>query len=291
MVKEELPLVSIIVPVFEQLEYTKRCLQCVEETIGKIINFEVIIVDDCSRDGTREYLKKVPSTYTVLFNSEKKGYAKNNNWAVTKAKGQYLCLLNNDVFVEGNWLQPMLDVFNNKNKVGVVGNVQKYVDSERFDHMGVVFGPQGNPRHYGQWFKKTAFTGEVKKWSAVTAACCVVEKEAFIKLGCFDEVYINGCEDVDLCLRFNRNGFENFVVHDSIVSHVKGASDGRKTYNDKNSQILQQRWGAQIKMKESVDDQVLHAKNYIYRGLVKPFSINIWKWMEAVLIYSRLKSL
>ena len=50
--------------------------------------------------------------------------------------------------------------------------------------MGVVFGPQGNPRHYGQWFKNLkAFSGEVKKWSAVTAACCVMKREIFLKKG------------------------------------------------------------------------------------------------------------
>lgn len=289
--KREHPLVSIIIPVFEKLEYTKRCLHCVEETISGQISFEIIIVDDCSKDGTAEFLQKVPSNYTVLFNSEKKGYAKNNNVAASKARGQYLCLLNNDVFVEGNWLQPMLDVFITKDKVGCVGNVQMYPDRDRFDHMGVVFGPQGNPRHYGQWFRNPKFQGEVRKWNAVTAACCVVEKEEFIKLGCFDEIYMNGCEDVDLCLRFNRNGFRNFVVHDSVVLHVKGASEGRKNFNDKNARILQSRWGAQIKKIESVDDQILHAENYIYRGLVKPFSTNIWKWLEAVFIYFRLKRL
>ena len=201
--------VSIIISVFEQLEYTKRCLEALENSLSDIIEYEVLIIDDCSEDGTVEFLKNLKHPHRTFFNSVKKGFAKNNNLAASQAKGQYLCFLNNDVFVEGDWLLPMINVFEEKEGVGVVGNVQRLAFSSSYDHMGVVFGPQGNPRHYGQWFKKTAFTGEVKKWSAVTAACCVVEKEAFIKLGCFDEAYINGCEDVDLCLRFNRNGFEN----------------------------------------------------------------------------------
>ena len=48
----------------------------------------------------------------------------------------------------------MIDVFGQKENVGVVGNVQRLAGTEMYDHMGVVFGPQGNPRHYGQWFKK-----------------------------------------------------------------------------------------------------------------------------------------
>jgi GT2 family glycosyltransferase len=283
--------VSIIISVFEQLEYTKRCLEALENSLSDIIEYEVLIIDDCSEDGTVEFLKNLKHPYRTFFNSVKKGFAKNNNLAASQAKGQYLCFLNNDVFVEGDWLLPMINVFEEKEGVGVVGNVQRLAFSSSYDHMGVVFGPQGNPRHYGQWFKKRLFKGEVKKWSAVTAACCLVEKKAFRTLGCFDEIYINGCEDVDLCLRFNREGLSNYIVHDSVVLHVKGASEGRKIFKDQNSEILLKRWKSQIRLKEAVDDQILHAENYIYRGLFRPFSTNLWKWIEAVLIYFRLKRL
>ena len=283
--------VSIIISVFEQLEYTKRCLEALEHSLSGIIEYEVLIIDDCSEDGTVDFLKKLKYPYRVFFNSIQKGFAKNNNLAASQATGRYLCFLNNDVFVEGDWLLPMINVFKEKEGVGVVGNVQKLAFSNRFDHMGVVFGPQGNSRHYGQWFKKRRFKGEVKKWSAVTAACCLVEKKAFHTSGCFDEIYINGCEDVDLCLRFNREGLSNYIVHDSVVLHVKGASEGRKTFNDQNSELLLKRWKSQIRLKEAIDDQILHAENYIYRGLIRPFSTNLWKWIEAVLIYFRLKRL
>ena len=88
----------------------------------------------------------------------------------------------------------------------------------------------------------------------------MVKREIFLEINGFDEIFINGCEDVDLCLRFNRNGYDNFVVHDSVVDHVKGATDGRKRYNDRNSEILQNRWGQEIRAIESVNDQVLHAR-------------------------------
>jgi GT2 family glycosyltransferase len=112
-----------------------------------------------------------------------------------------------------------------------------------------------------------------------------------LKIGGFDEIYINGCEDVDLCLRYNRKGCRNFIAHDSVVTHVKGASEGRKRFNDRNSQLLQDRWGDEIKRNETVSDQVLHAKNYIYRGLFRPLSTNFLKWIEALLIYFRFKKL
>lgn len=283
--------VSLIISVFEQLDYTKRCLSSLKRTLDGKVEYEVLMVDDASEDDSAEFLRSLEAPYQVFFNSERKGFAKNNNLAASKAKGEFLCLLNNDVFVEGDWLFPMIKVFEEKEDAGVIGNVQLLANSRKYDHMGVVFGPQGNPRHYGQWFKQRDFCGETKKWSAVTAACCLVRRNDFIKLGGFDEIFINGCEDIDLCLRYNRNGFSNYVVHDSVVIHVKGASAGRKRYNDRNSQILLERWGEEIRRVESVNDQALHAKNYIYRGLFRPFSINLWKWLEAILIYFRTKRL
>ena len=283
--------VSLIISVFEQIEYTKRCLSSLERTLNGKVEYEVLIVDDASEDGSAEFLRSLKVPFQVFFNSERKGFAKNNNLAASKAKGEFLCLLNNDVFVKGDWLLPMIKVFEEKEDAGVIGNVQRLAESRKYDHMGVVFGPQGNPRHYGQWFKQRDFCGEIKRWSAVTAACCLVRRNDFLKLGGFDEIFINGCEDVDLCLRYNRNGFCNYVVHDSVVLHVKGASAGRKLYNDRNSQILLERWGEEIRRIESVKDQVLHAKNYIFRGLLRPFSINLWKWLEAILIYFRIKRL
>ena len=115
----------------------------------------------------------------------------------------------------------MLEVFDNHSQVGFVGNVQRLNGSRRYDHMGVVFSPLGNPRHYGQGFFHRPFKGEVRKWSAVTAACCLIKRELFLQRGGFDEGFLNGCEDVDLCIRLKRAGYDNYVVHDSVIEHVK----------------------------------------------------------------------
>ena len=286
-----IPKVSFIISVFDQLDYTKRCLSCLEKTLKDKLTYEVLIVDDGSDEETIHYLHSLKDPHHVTFNSERKGFAKNNNLAASHAKGEYLCLLNNDVFVEGDWLLPMIKVFEEKENVGVVGNVQRLAFSKKYDHMGVVFGPLGNPRHYGQGFYHRPFKGEIKQWSAVTAACCLVRSKDFLEIGGFDETYINGCEDVDLCLRYNRNGCRNFIAHDSIVTHVKGDSEGRKRFNDQNSQVLQEKWGDEIKRNETVNDQVLHARNYIYRGIFRPLSTNFLKWIEALLIYFRFKKL
>ena len=285
------PEVSILISVFDQLDYTRRCLEALERTLTGKVSYEVVVVDDASRDGVKEYLGDLSEPYRVLFNEERKGFAINNNLAAQEARGEFLCFLNNDVFVEGDWLLPMLTVLREKQNVGMVGNVQRLVRNGRYDHMGVVFAPQGNPRHYGQGFLHRPFKGEVREWSAVTAACCICRRNTFLELGGFDEIYLNGCEDVDLCLRMHEKGLRHFVVHDSVVHHVKGGTEGRKDHNDRNAQILLEWWGDEVRSNQAVRDQFLHAYTYLWRGLTRPWSCHAGKLLEALLLVLRFKRL
>ncbi len=285
------PLVSVLISVFGQMAHTQRCLRCLKSTLHGKIDHEILIVDDCSEDETVEFLKTLDPEIRTYFNSQNQGFAKNNNFMAREARGRFLCLLNNDVFVRGDWLAPMIEALENSTDAGIVGNVQKLFQTARYDHMGVVFSPQGNPRHYGQGYFHRPFKGEIREWSAVTAACCLIPRDYFIEIGGFDEHFVNGCEDVDLCLRISQNGKRCLVAHDSVVEHVKGASEGRKRFNDENFQFLFERWGDSIRRQNAVADQYKHAVTYFYRGISKPFSTNFWKWIQAFLIMLRIRKL
>ena len=285
------PKVSIIISVFEQLEYTQKCLEKLEGTLDGVITYEVIMIDDASKDGTKEFLLSLKPPYRIFLNSTNKGFAQNNNFAAKEAKGEFLCFLNNDVFVSGNWLLPMIDVFKTKENVGMVGNVQRLANSWRYDHMGMVFSPQGIPCHYGQGFFRRPFKRAVRQWSAVTAGCCVIPKKHYSLNGSFDEIFVNGCEDVDLCLRMSKNGLNHYVVHDSEVSHIKGASEGRKIFNDRNTEFLIKRWSGEITIQQSIDDQYKYAWTYFCRAFVKPLTFEFRRWVESVLILLRLRKL
>jgi len=285
------PRLSILISVRDQLSWTKKCLRCVKETIDSTLSYEVLIANDGSLDETTKYLNSLAPLYRVFNQTSSCGFAVNNNWLAREAQGEFLLFLNNDAFVQGNWLQPMLTVFEKKEKVGFVGNVQKLHGTSRYDHMGVVFSPQGNPRHYGQGFFHRPFKGQVRKWSAVTAACCLIKRELFLEQGGFDESFVNGCEDVDLCIRMNRAGYSNYVVHDCIIDHVKGATTGRKDRNEKNFDLLMKKWGPSIRQNESVHDATLHAKTYLFRPLFKPFGTNLKKFLDALLIWGKFKKI
>ncbi|MBT3668285.1 MAG: glycosyltransferase [Opitutae bacterium] len=89
--KSQSPQVSIIISVFGQLEYTKKCLEKLENTLNGKISYEVLIIDDASKDSTKEFLLKLSNPYRVFFNETNRGFAKNNNFAAKEANGEFLC--------------------------------------------------------------------------------------------------------------------------------------------------------------------------------------------------------
>jgi len=285
------PKLSILISVYGQADKLKRCLSSLQNTLPGNLPYEVLIIDDASEDHTTEFIKSYEASYRVFLNKKRSGFAKNNNFLARQARGEYLCLLNSDAFVQGNWFFPMFEVFQKEQNVGMVGNVQKLADSMIYDHAGVVFGPAGNPRHFGQGFLFNPMGGGRRRWSAVTAACTLVKRETFLSFDGFDEDFINGCEDVELCVRMSRSGFEHYVAHNSVIQHVKGASDGRKIHNRRNFEILMQKWGKSIRATESVRDQKLHAITYLYLCLINPYRITFFKLAEAIGILLGLKKL
>ena len=80
------PEVSILVSVFEQLDYTQRCLEALERTLTGKLSYEVLVVDDASNDGVAEYLEGLNAPHRVFFNEERKGFAINNNLAAREAR-------------------------------------------------------------------------------------------------------------------------------------------------------------------------------------------------------------
>ncbi len=239
--------VSIIIPVFNCLDLTRACLASLERTVPRRVSHEVIIVDDGSTDGSREWFRTLPaSRYRMHFNNPpRQGYARNNNLAARLARGDVLCLLNNDTVLLPGWLTEMLKVLRAEREAGLVGNIQREPASGLIDHRGIVFNRLGNPIHVG---KDSAVPPESpsERWPAVTAACCVVRRDLFLELGGFDEGFQNGFEDVDLCLRAGERGFKHLVAHRSVIYHHISASPGRHLRQKDNLRRYRRRWGWRV---------------------------------------------
>jgi GT2 family glycosyltransferase len=220
------PRISFIIPVFNRLALTKDCLKSLEQTVQGHA-WEAIVVDDCSTDGTGEFLAGLPPRYRVLRNETKQSFSASNNHAAAVARGDFLCLLNNDTVLTPGWLEPMLRVFEVHPRAGVVSNVQRNPRTGRYEHMGFVFSPAGLHKSFGRHFFFKPLTGCVE-WRAVTGACCLVRKSTFEEVGGFDENFVHGCEDIDLCLRLGQAGYKHYVAADSVIYHYVSSSEQGK---------------------------------------------------------------
>jgi colanic acid/amylovoran biosynthesis glycosyltransferase len=262
------PLITFIIPVYNCLALTRDCLKSLEETVGNH-QWEAIIVDDCSTDGTGEFLTSLRPPYRVLRNETKQSYSASNNRAAVLARGKFLGLLNNDIVLTPGWLEPMLAAFERFPDAGCVGNVQRNPRTGRYDHMGVVFSPGGLHKCFGKHFFFKPLRGCVE-WRAVTGACCLVRKTVFDEVGGFDERFVYGCEDIDLCLRLGQAGFKHYVATNSVVYHYVSSSDGRWDFEQRNKQRHLERWADYVQRNRTPRERLLYGVNSVLRTMCRP---------------------
>jgi GT2 family glycosyltransferase len=232
--------VSFIIPLFNCLEFTRECLRTLQATLPADLAHEIILVDDGSTDGTREWLATLAAPFRVILNERNLGYAAANNRGAKQAQGKQLVLLNNDLVFEDGWFEPMLDVHHRLGpQAGCVGNIQLVVKTGRVDHAGIRINHRGKPEH--------ETTGRPWPWQkrlvpAVTGACLMIARSCYLDVCGFDEGFRNGGEDVDLCFRLTAQGRRHAVALRSRVWHHVSASPSRKLHDEANSRRLAERY-------------------------------------------------
>jgi GT2 family glycosyltransferase len=130
---------------------------------------------------------------------------------------------------------------------GIIGNVQLDARTGTIDHAGLVINKTGKPVH-ARSLPSRPFraANPIVAVPAVTGACMILERELWQQLGGFDERYMNGGEDFDLCFRARAQGRINAVASRSIIRHHISASPGRKTRDEENSYRLARRWAREL---------------------------------------------
>ncbi len=237
--------VSFIIPLYNCLAHTRECLRTLQATLPAGLTHEIILVDDGSTDGTREWLSTLQTPCRAILNDTNLGFAGACNRGATAATGELLFFLNNDLVLLPGWFQPMRRVFRLFRKVGLVGNVQRNAVTGAVDHAGIAFDLKCKPVHDLRrplWSRLVGY----RRVPGVTGACFGIRRRVWLELGAFDEGYRNGSEDVDLAFRARQAGYCNFVSLRSAVRHHISQSLGRKTRDESNAQRLMLRWRDEI---------------------------------------------
>ncbi len=250
--------VSLIIPTKDRIDLVTNCVNSVLMTAGEV-DIEILIVDNNSTPASNasfEALCADPRIQVLRYDGAF-NYSAINNFAARQATGDFLLLLNNDVFfTRKGWLAHMLSVAQRPD-VGAVGLKLLYPDNT-VQHCGVVLGVGGVAGHafvrlpqtdHG-YFARTSCTHEV---SAVTAACLLVRSETFFAVGGLDERDLTiAFNDVDLCIKIQESGLRNILVATTFAYHAESLSRGYEDTLEKiarfegETAIMQTRWKRQL---------------------------------------------
>ncbi len=237
--------VSIIIPLYNKAEYTKRCLEGIFANDNGAIRYELILVDNASSDGTDELLKSFTGDIQVITNRKNLGFAKACNQGARLATGDYLLFLNNDTIPKPGWLEPLLDGME-VDGADICGARLLYPDG-KVQHAGVAFNEEGIGYHIFSGFHGNNPAVTRKRFmQCVTAACMMIRRTLFQELAGFDEGYVNGYEDVDLCLRAGTLDKKILYVPESTLIHFEESSEGRKSHEESNARRYLSRWSGRV---------------------------------------------
>ncbi|MCL4465443.1 MAG: glycosyltransferase [Chloroflexi bacterium] len=238
---------SIIIPVFDRWFYTQLCLEALSRTLAGRSDFEVVIVDNGSSDGTPAGLAALRPPYRVITNRLNLGFACACNQGAQAATGEYLVFLNNDTVPTAGWLDNLLGVAERDARVGIVGSKLLYPDGT-IQHAGVAMTDELTPVHIYYAFPADYPPANVdREYQAVTGACLLTRRDLFRSVGGFDEQYVNSYEDVDLCCRVYSLGMKVVYCARSVIYHFASVSENRHDMDEANQELLLSRWKGSLK--------------------------------------------
>lgn len=250
------PLVSVIIPNKDHVDDLDVCIKSLYE-INSYQNFEIIIIENNSeKEETFEYYNKLETEHNnikVVRWQDEFNYAAINNYGVSFAKGEYLLFLNNDTEVINKEAVSELLGCCMRDDVGIVGAKLLYED-DTVQHAGIVLGFGGFAGHVFTGIDKDDYGYMVRprincNYSAVTAACMMVDRKSFDEVGGFTEAFKVGLNDVDFCLKVRTTG--KLVVYNahSMWHHYESKSRGYEDTPEKIKRfegeiaLFQKYWG------------------------------------------------
>ena len=247
------PLVSIVIPCYNQVGYTYACLASILD-YTKDVSYEVIIADDVSTDATKD-LGQYAKGLVIRRNKTNQGFLLNCNQAAQAARGKYILFLNNDTQVTEGWLSSLVGLIESDSSIGMVGSKLVYPDG-RLQEAGGIIWSDGSGWNYGRMDDpdKPEYN-YVKDVDYISGASIMIRRSLWEQIGGFDVRYAPAyCEDVDLAFEVRRAGYRVVYQPLSKVIHFEGVSNGTdvngtglKRYQAENFKKLKEKWAEEMK--------------------------------------------
>lgn len=242
--------IGVIIPFKDKSEMTLDCVKSLQQ-YGPNVKQILLVSNNSSAEELAKihlYAKEYPDLIRVVEYNHPFNYQKMNNWAVKKSTGETIMFLNNDTELRPNSVGLIEKMYEkcHQRDIGIVGCLLLYGDEKTIQHAGVYLMPEGMADHMYITKRYSAALAqknedefpyditEDRKLTAVTGAVNLIQRSKFEKIGMYDERFIIGGGDVDLCIRLNKGGYQTWYVSGGYILHKE--SQSRKkisiTYND-----------------------------------------------------------
>jgi GT2 family glycosyltransferase len=229
------PLVSVIVPTLNGAHLLPDCLDSLARQ--SYPNLEVIVADGASTDTTRELLATAYPTMRYLRLQRNRGFAGNVNAGLRAARGDVLCLLNNDAEAQSDWVAASVEPLLGRPELGSVASKVLFSDRRTINSAGDVVGRDGAPRQRGAGQPDGPAWDEPGPVFGAMGGAAAYRRAMLADVGLLDEVFFMYLEDVDLAFRARLLGWECQYQPHARVYHRGSASGGGRLasfYNGRN---------------------------------------------------------
>lgn len=267
--KNTAPLVHVITLNHNGLVHLGECLHSLLTMDYE--NFEVIMVDNASTDGSQDFVSKNFPEVTVLQEERNVQFAAGMNEGMRYALergAEYVALVNNDIVAEESWLKEMVKAISSSPDVGAAASCLMYYGNRKILNgigVGVTRLAYAFDRGQGELFtEKYSKSEEVL---AFTGGACLIRSKALNDIGLFDPSYVAYFEDIDMSFRLSASGWRIITAPDAVIYHKHSASWGKGSYSQK-YMILRNRLLLMMKYfpVEELVKRVL--REYVYEQLV-----------------------
>ena len=235
---------SIIIVNYNVKHFLHQCLKSIERS-KQNINLEIFVVDNNSVDGSINMIQNEFPYVKLISNDKNTGFAKANNQAIKKAKGEYILLLNPDTIIEENTLMETISFLQKNTQAGALGvkmidgNGNFLPESKRslpspsiafYKIFGLSFiFPKS--KKFGKYHLNYLDKEKIHEIDVISGAFFMIRKKIIDEIGMLDENFFMYGEDIDLSYRIQKKGYKNFYLPTTSIIHYKGESTKKTSIN------------------------------------------------------------
>lgn len=236
---------SIIIVNYNVKEFVQNLLYSIEKA-RQNYNIEIFVIDNASDDGSVEIIREKFPYVNLIANKTNIGFGAANNLAMSKSSGRYLLLINPDTIVKEDTFQKMIEFFDSHPDAGIAGckvlnpdgTLQlacrrsfpgPWTSFTKVTGLSTLFPKSRLLARYNLTYLDENKTYEV---DAVSGSFMMMRKDAYDKIGGFDEQFFMYGEDIDLCYRTQKSGYKVYYVHGTEIIHYKGESTKRSSIDE-----------------------------------------------------------